>query len=121
MKHDYRHRKTAAATILFVAATLLIAGCANKPPETRQPTASDQLTKLIAVIDLVEESRPEAANKSSVKMKKLLAELDGEIDNIDDPATQKIAIEKFLAFIDGQSESKNNLLSEIFGILTAEH
>ena len=104
----------------FIGTTLLVAGCASKPVAPPQPTASEQLAKMVEVIDLIEQSRPadtDRSNATSEKMKAMLTELGSEIDNIEDPASRNEAINSLLEFVDRQSDTDTNLLSGIFQIL----
>ncbi len=109
--------------IALLSTAIIASGCATKPPQPKPPTASSQLGKLVEVIELIEQSRPESTDNGELmsgKMKSMINELGSDIDNIDDPKSQKIAIARFLEFVDGKAGTENNLLSGIFGILTRQ-
>lgn len=108
-----------ACRVTVIATALTIGGCASKPTPPPQPTASEQLSKIVEVIDLIEQSREDhrATDNASEKMKAMITELGSEIDNIEDPANQKVAIASLLQFMDRESGADTNLLSEIFRVL----
>ena len=106
--------------VTVIAAALTMGGCASKPTPPPQPTASEQLSKIVEVIDLIEQSRADqdaTDNAKSEKMKAMITELGSEIDNIEDPANQKVAIASMLQFMERQSGAETTLLSEIFRIM----
>ncbi len=123
MKQAFRVTPCHLLKIGLLSTTIIASGCATTPPQPKPPTASSQLGKLVEVIELIEQSKPESVTNGeplSGKMKSMINELGSDIDNIDDPNRQKIAIARFLEFIDGKADTENNLLSGIFGVLTRQ-